>query len=147
MTPAQQSALEALAGRPMTAAEIALAAARADGALAASLSVGRTKQGRVTTPVLAAWLSATGLRATIEDLSKNITSPQRPGALTLLDLLSWPDLGLDLSPSALGQGNLAMLAVWVTAGIVTQAQSNVLISLAATAAPIDCNTVSNILGG
>ena len=147
MTPAQQTALEALAGRPMTAAEVALASSRADGALATSLSVNRTKQGRVITSVLAAWLSGMGLRAVIEDLSKNLVSPQRSGALAALDLLSWESGGLDLSASVMGQGNLAMLASWVTAGVLTQAQSNSLTALAATPSAIDCNTVSNILGG
>ena len=88
MTPNQQTALEALAGRPMTASEITLASSRADGALATSLSVSRTKQGRVVTQVLVAWLSDTGLRAVVEDLSKNLTSPKRSGALSVLDLLS-----------------------------------------------------------
>ena len=147
MTPAQQTALEALAGRPMTAAEVSLASSRADGALATSLSVGRTVQGRVITSVLAAWLSETKLRATIEDLSKNITSPYRSGGLTILDLLSRESAGIDFSSSVMGQGNLAMLAAWVAAGIMTQAQSNSLIALAATPSAIDCNTVSSILGG
>lgn len=147
MTPAQQSSLEALAGRLMTAAEVTLANGRADGALAASLSVGRTVQGRVATAVLAAWLSKTGLRATIEDLSKNITSPYRSGGLTILDLLSRESAGIDFGASIMGQGNLAMLAAWVSAGIITQAQSDALTTLAASPAPIDCNAVSNILSG
>ena len=147
MTPAQQTALEALAGRLMTAAEVTLASSRADGALATSLSVGRTVQGRVIIPVLAAWLSETKLRATIEYLSKNITSPYRSGGLTILDLLSRESAGIDFGPSVMGQGNLAMLAAWVAAGIMTQAQSNSLTALAATSAPIDCNAVSTILGG
>ena len=147
MTPAQQSALEALAGRPMTAAEITWANGRADGALATGLSVGRTVQGIVPTPVFAAWCSATGLRAVIEDTSKNMVSPMRSGALAILDLLSWQSGGLDLSASRMGQGNIAMLATWVSAGIVTAAQSGALTALAATPAPIDCNTISNILGG
>ena len=147
MTPTQQTALEALAGRPMTALEITLASGRADSALAVSLSVGRTVQGRVATSVLAAWLSKTSLRAAIEDLSKNITSPYRSGGLTILDLLSRESAGIDFGASAMGQGNLAMLAAWVSAGILTQAQSDALTALAATPAPIDCNTISNILGG
>ena len=147
MTPTQQTALEALAGRPMTALEITWGASRADSALAASLSAGRTVQGRVATAVLAAWLSKTGLRATIEDLSKNITSPYRSGGLTILDLLSRESAGIDFGASVMGQGNLAMLAAWVSAGIITQAQSDALTALAASPAPIDCNTVSNILGG
>ena len=131
----------------MTAAEITWANSRADGALATSLSGGRTVQGIVLTPVFAAWCSATGLRAVIEDTSKNMVSPMRSGALAILDLLSWQSGGLDLSASRMGQGNIAMLAAWVSAGIVTAAQSSALTALAASPAPIDCNTVSNILSG
>ena len=147
MTPAQQASIEALAGRPLTTAETAWATNRADGALATSLSVGRTVQGSVLTPVFAAWLSGTGLRATVEDLSKNVVSPMRSGALAILDLLSWQSGGLDLSASRMGQGNIAMLAAWVSAGIVTAAQSSALTALAAVPASLDCNTISNILNG
>ena len=147
MTPAQQSSLEALAGRALTTAEAAWANSRADGTLAVSLSAGRTAQGTVPTPAFAAWCSATGLRAVIEDTSKNLVSPQRSGALALLDLLSWPSNGLDLSSSRIGQGNLAMLAAWVIAGLVTPAQSAALTALAATPAPLDYNAISNILSG
>ena len=147
MTPTQQSALEALAGRSMTTAEISLATNRADAALAASLSAGHSVQGIVPTPVFAAWCASTGLRAVIEDTSKNITSPMRSAALAILDLLSWQSGGLDLSNSAMGRGNLAMLAAWVSAGVVTAAQNSALLALAAAPTPIDCNTVSNILTG
>ena len=147
MTPAQQSSLEALAGRSMTTAEITWANGRADGALATSLSVGRTVQGIVSTPVFAAWLSGSGLRATVEDLSKNMISPMRSGALAILDLLSWQSGGLDLSASRMGQGNIAMLAAWVSAGIVTAAQSSALTALAAVPASLDYNAISNILNG
>ena len=147
MTPTQQSALEALAGRSMTTAEISLATNRADAALAASLSAGRSVQGIVPTPVFAAWCASTGLRAVIEDTSKSLTSPMRSAALVILDLLSWQSGGLDLSNSAMGRGNLAMLAAWVSAGVVSAAQNSALMALAATPAPIDCNTVYNILSG
>lgn len=43
MTPQQQSALEVLAGRPLTEQEVGHADARNDGSLAAGLSVGRTR--------------------------------------------------------------------------------------------------------
>ena len=147
MKATQQSALEALAGRTMTAAEVLLANNRADGELARSLSTNRTSQGIVPTPVFAAWCSSTGLRAVIEDTSKNPTSPLRSGALAVLDLLKWGSLGLDLSASQMGQSNIAMLATWVSAGIVTTAQNNALVALAANSAALDINTISNILSG
>ena len=147
MTPAQQSSLEALAGRVMTAGEIGMAQGRADSSLAASLSVGRTLPGSVSTPILTAWCSATGLRAVIEDAASNATSPMRNGALAIRDLLSWATGSLDLSASRMGQGNLAMLGAWVSAGIVTPAQRDNLIALAATPTPVDCNSISAILNG
>ena len=147
MNAAQQSALEALAGRTMTTAEIAMANGRADGALARSLSTNRTLQGIVPTPVFANWCSSTGLRAVIEDTSKNLTSPLRSGALAVLDLLKWGSLGLDLSASPLGQSNIAMLAAWAAASIVTPTQISALVALAANSAALDINTISNILSG
>ena len=131
----------------MTSAEVAFAQSRADSSLAASLSVGRTVPGSVSTPVFAAWCSATGLRAVIEDASSNPTSPMRSGALAVRDLLSWATGALDLSMSAMGRGNLSMLGAWVSAGIVTPAQRDSLIGLAATPAPLDCNAISEILNG
>ena len=145
MKPAQKLKLEELAGRAMTTAELAMANGREDGALARSLSSGRTSQGIVPTPVFANWCSSTGLRAVIEDTSKSLTSPLRSSALAILDLLKWGTLGLDLSASTMGQSNIAMLSTWITAGIVTSAQSNALMALAATSAPLDINTISNIL--
>ena len=147
MTPAQQATLESLAGRSLTTQEISLASSRADSSLATSLSAGRTVQGIVSTPAFANWCATTGLRAVIEDTSRNLASPMRSAALATLDLLSWQTSGLDLSNSAMGRGNLAMLAAWVSSGAVTAAQSSALLALAATPVPIDCNTVSNILSG
>ena len=147
MTPAQQTALETLTGRPLTAAEVLLASDRSDAALAQSLSAGRTAPGILPVSLFAAWCSKTGLRATIEDASTNPLSPLRSGALTIKDLLTRDTGSLDLSMSAMGRGNILMLEAWVTAGAVTPAQRDSLIALAVVPAPIDCNTVSNILSG
>ena len=38
---------------------------------------------------------------------------------------------LDFSSSAIGQGNVAMLAAWVTANVMTQAQHDQLLAMAA----------------
>lgn len=147
MTPGQQASLEALAGRVLTTAEIALANNRADGALAVSLSVNRTVAGSVPIPLFAAWCATTGLMATLEDTSKNIASAGRGGALLILRTLSWSSGGFDLSSSTLGQNNKTMIAALVTAGIITAGQSAALTALAASPAPIDYNTISTVLGG
>lgn len=145
MTP--QQTIEALVGRPLTSAETGLMSSRADAALAQSLSSGRTVQSGVPVTALAAWCAATGLRGRIADIAVDATSPMRSAALAMLDLLSWPAGVLDLSASAAGQGNIGMLGAWVAAGIVTAAQRAALISMAATPAAIDCNTISSILNG
>jgi hypothetical protein len=146
MTPNQQNLIESLAGRSMTQAEINEAELRNDAALAISLSIGRTINNSVSTPLFAAWCSSTGLRATIQDAATNSTSPLRSGALAILDLLSWATGSLDLSASVMGQSNLVMLSHWVAAGVVTQTQSDMLVALSKVSNPIDVNTISNILG-
>lgn len=157
MTPTQQSALETLAGRAMTASEVTMAGARQDATLAASLSVGRTVQGSVTPSQFLAWSAATGLRATIEDIAAGLipagsslvagqVQALRPTALAMLDCIR-SGISLDLSSSVTGQGNLQMLGAWVTQGAMTAAQEAQLVGLAKTAAPISTDQVSSVLNG
>lgn len=88
--------------------------------------------GSVSVPVFAAWCASTGLRAVIEDGSKNSASPLRSAALAIKDLLAWQSGSLDLGSDPLGVGNVAMLQQWVTAGAISQAQHDALVALAST---------------
>ena len=152
MTPAQQTALETLTGRAMTAAEVTMATARQDATLATSLGASRTAQGGVPVSTFAGWCAQTGLRAVIEDTANKAASAYyltalRSSALAILDILHGAAGSLDLSASAQGQANLQMLGAWVTAGAITAAQEAQLVSLAAQPAPIATAAVSAILNG
>lgn len=118
-----------------------LAAERNDGAIAAALSVGRTKVGSVTREQFAGWAAGNGLRAKIEDCAGTPGHPLRSIALTLLDVLRGGFTGIDLSSAS----NQAMLAAWVAADAITQAQADELITLATTPDPITVNQVSDAL--
>ena len=152
MTPSQQTALETLTGRAMTAAEVTMATARQDATLATSLSAGRTVQGSITTGTFAGWCAQTGLRGIVEDTANKPTATfyataLRHSALAILDILHGAAASLDLSASAQGQANVQMLGAWVTAGAITAAQEAQLVSLAAQPAPIATASVSAILNG
>ena len=151
MTPSQQTAIETMTGRAMTAAEVTMATARQDGTLAASLSAGRTVQGGVPISTFAGWCAQTGLRAVVEDAANSPTSiyrtALRSSALAILDILHGAAASLDLSASAQGQANVGMLSAWVTAGAITAAQEAQLVSLATQPAPIATAAVSAILNG
>jgi hypothetical protein len=54
---------------------------------------------------------------------------------------------LDLSASAMGQGNLAMLGAWVTAGAINSAQEAQLVAMATVADPITTEQISSALNG
>lgn len=125
----------------------ALAQIRDDAAIAAALSQGRTKMVSVTTAEFASWAAVTNLRAPLEDISKNSTSPLRSSALAALDLLRGAGQTLDLSSSSVGQGNHAMLDAWVTAGIVSSGQRDMLYSMATIPDPVSTDAVSAALNG
>lgn len=153
MTPAQQTALEALYGKPFTAQQVTdltpLVTARSDQAVASYLSNGRTVQGSVSTGTLLGWTAMTGLQTIIQDTAHTpgstyyattatvggATVPLRAAALSMLAAQA-ANLPFDLSASATGQGNLALLGAWVTAGAITAAQEATLVAMAAVPAPI-----------
>ena len=83
--------------------------------------------GSVNINTFAIWCASTGMRATIQDQANNVSSPLRSIALTLLDLLQG-----NLNPPALDLANptnVAMVEVWVTAGLLTTAQRDDLLNL------------------
>jgi hypothetical protein len=85
-----------------------------------------TVNGAIAVNDFAIWAASTGLRAAIADHADNIASPLRSIALTLLDLLQG-----NLAPN-LDFGNAAnvtMLEAWVTAGALTEAQRDELLTL------------------
>ena len=154
MTPTQQTAIEAIYGKPLTAQQVTdlspLVQARNDTAIAAYLSTGRTVQGSVPISNFLGWAAKTGMRAVIEDAAHLPGSPfytqLRNSALAILDIIA-NKTDLDLSTSATGQDNLAMLGAWVTLGAITAVQEAALLALATMPAPISVDTISTALNG
>ena len=58
---------------------------------------GKTKIGSISRQLFKIWSAKTGMRAVIEDLSKDVTSPLRSSALALKDFLQGSDPSLDLN--------------------------------------------------
>lgn len=147
MTPEQQSALEGLAGRALTPAEIAdldpLVAyeIRNDVEVARIMSIGRVKTGPVSKAQFAMWCGKTGMRAAVEDHAANAASPLRSSALTIKDFLVGPVGSIDFSEPA----NVAMLGAWVGLEAITQAQADELLELGATPDPIHFAAVSDAM--
>lgn len=147
----QQTALQTLAGRSLTTAEITLANSRDDADLAASLSVGLTQVvshkvgvGSVL-DALGAVNGATFLDA-MNSLSSTVSAIKY--GIELLDAGTF-DLG---SPTAIGIINLLVSGgtlgtVTIPVNTIPQATATALLSLAVVPAPIGVNQVSNILNG
>lgn len=141
MTPTQQTALEALAGRAMTAAEVTLATQREDSALAASLSVG------LTATVSPTWVSARTVLAYCTDGAAILDA--LAGAASTVSAVKWalPYIqgtdGIDMGLPA----SIQMLNQLQAANVLTTAQVTELKNLAVKPAPISVSTVSNILNG
>lgn len=85
--------------------------------------------GTIAANQFAIWTGETGMRALIEDNAVDKTSSVRNSALLLLDLLQGNlDKTLDLSNTTV----VSMMQGWVTAGYLSQANANTLLTLAAT---------------
>ena len=148
MTPEQQSTLEALAGRALTATEVSLAESRTDNALAASLSVGRTA------PQGSYWLTDRGF---VADLVKATGSTAMSGSmLTKLDAVMGADRSaqaligrLYSDPHGLDFGDGALLAWFaaMTPAVFTEDERDAVMALREQPTPITTSQVSEILNG
>lgn len=117
-------------------------AARNDVAIAELVNAGRTATAPVPRSLFAMWLGATGLRATIQDISTTVGHPLRASALTILDfLLGGVASGFDTQAAE----NIAMLGAWQSAGAVTGDQIAQLNAMAIVAAPVSVDAISDAL--
>lgn len=136
MTPAQQSALESLSGRALSADELAALEApllaQDTAAIAAALPAVPVI-GEVSREWFATWAAGTGMRAKIEDSASNPADPLRSIALTLVDVLRSASSGISF---AYGH-NRAMLAEWVAAGHCSQPDADQLLAMATRYAPVE----------
>ena len=146
MTDAQALALAAMAGRDLTDEESATIAEHLltgnVGAIATLLSAGRTKLGTVSVGDFASWASATGMRSVIEDHATNTQSPLRSIALALRDVLGGNIGGIRLDL----QGNVDMLAAWVSADLLSVENRDALLALASVDDPLTVDQVAQALG-
>lgn len=112
------------------------------GAIAAALSVGRTKLGSVTTDEFTMW-AAPRVRAVIEDQATNPVAPMRASALALRDFLGGAAPALNLAHP----GNAALLTAWQSANLITQAEHDALIAAATKPDVITSQDVTKALEG
>ena len=97
--------------------------------------------GSVSRAKFAMWCGATGVRVAIEDHAANPASPLRASALTLKDFLLG---GVADSLHIADPMNAAMLAGWIAAGAITQAQADQLVAMATTQEPVFGQQIGNI---
>ena len=151
MTPAQQTALEALAGRPLTPAEVAMAEARQDGTLADSISAGRTGKAsrEIGDGTVVATLGVTDgsvfmyrLRALANTALPADATPEQitPVALAQQAVSSLNKTGFDVGSDA-GQAGIDLFV----GTLLTADQAAKLKALGWQAAPVSAIVVSNIL--
>lgn len=105
-------------------------AAGDDGAIFAAMTAmaPEAKTGMVNRAFFAIWAASTGARAAIEDHATNPASPLRPSALALRDFLSGAADAFDCAHPT----NAGLVAAWVAAGAISQADSDALFALAET---------------
>jgi hypothetical protein len=113
------------------------------GAIAAALSLGRTKLGTVSTAAFASWAGGTGMRAVIEDKATTVGDPLRSSALALRDVLSGGADGVRMDHAE----NEQMLAAWVSLGMLSSANHDSLIALATVDDPVSVQQVIDALKG
>jgi len=132
MSPEQQAALEALAGRALKTDEVtAIDTMAGNGqwpSIAAYLSDGRcTRTGSVTREVFLSWAASTGMLAVIEDKAAAAGDPLRNSALALRYTLQGGAAAIRLDYTS----NQQMLAAWVVLGALSEANRDALLALAA----------------
>jgi hypothetical protein len=121
-----------------------LIASRDDGAIAAAVSVGRTKIVPISREDFAMWCGASGMRASIQDAANTVGHPLRSIALTLLDFLQGGVAqSLDLTKPA----NIQMLGAWQQANAITADQVAQLNAMTVIPAPVSQPDVSDALAG
>lgn len=147
MTPVQQTALEDMAGRPLTALEVGYAQSRNDGVLAASLSAGRTAKSDywiTDVGLVADLVSATGSTAMSDSVLTKLDAAMQTSrsAKTLIERLYNDARGLNF-------GDTSLLA-WFgeqTPLVFTAAENAAIQALCMQPAPLPVERISAILNG
>lgn len=110
-------------------------------AIAAAISEGRTKIGRIERAEFTVWAASTGMRVKIEDHANNALSPLRSVALALRDFILGAAQALDLTIPA----NAEALQAWVDAGELDQTAHTALLEGATVADTVTPRMVAEAL--
>lgn len=147
MTPAQQSALESVAGRSLTQADIDILDPlliydnRNDVAIADHLSVGRARPVRVPIADLQAYMQAHGIWWVLKEAAADQAHAGQAAAAAVLEVATARYENIDFALSFVG----FVFAALVTAGLMTSEDHAALLAMASTPDPIHYNTVSDAL--
>lgn len=147
MTPDQQAALEAVAGRALVAADIAVLDpllaydSRNDVAIAAHLSAGRTRAVRVPIADLQAYLQAHGIWWVLKSAAADAAHPGCQAATAALEVATARYENIDFQLSFVG----FVLGSLVTAELMSAADYAALLAMSSIPDPIHYNTVSDAL--
>jgi hypothetical protein len=122
-----ESLLEEVRDDPETLGYAALTAANNDEAVAALLNeTMMAVVGEISRSDLATWAAATGMRAKIEDVSKDAESPLRSSALAIIDVLKGASAGIDLAKPT----NMGILDAWESATLLSAEDKAAFVALA-----------------
>lgn len=147
MTPAQQAALEACAGRPLTTDDIAaltpLLVARDDGAIAALLSVGLTRAVRVPIADIQAYLQSHGIWWVLKAAAADAAHPGQQAAAAVIEVASARYDNIDFTLSFVGY----IFSSLVAAGLMAQADFDALHAMSMVPAEASSQSVTKSLEG
>lgn len=147
MTPAQQQALEAVAGRALTAEDIAVLdpllafGNRNDVAIAAHLSTGRTRPVRVPIADIQAYMQARGIWWVVKEAAADPQHPGQAAASAVLEVATARYDNVDFQLSFVG----FILGALVTAELLHPDDYAELLAMASEPDPLHYNTVSDAL--
>jgi hypothetical protein len=111
----------------------ALIASRDEYALAAALSVGRTKTVKVPIADVQANLQTTGLWWSVKAVAADAAHPAHAAAIALMDVANARYDNIDMTLPIVAQ----MLGELVSAGVMTQAQMDALTGMGVVPDPVD----------
>lgn len=147
MTPAQQQALEGVAGRALTAEDIAVLDPllawdnRQDVSIAAHLSIGRTRPVRVPIPGLQAYMQSHGIWWSLKAAAADPAHPGQQAAAAILEVASARYDNVDIERSFVGYVFTALVA----AGLMSADDLATIQAMGRSADPLHYNTVSDAL--
>lgn len=145
MTPAQQAALEACAGRPLVQADFdvlePLLPGRNDVAIAAHLSIGRVRYVHVPIAAIQAYMQSHGIWWVLKTAAADPTHAGQQAAAAVMEVASARYENIDLRLSFVG----FILSALVTSGLMSADDLAAFSAMGQLADPVHYNEVSDRL--